>query len=127
MIAGLDIGLKRIGLALGYPNGVVVPINAVMRKNRNQAAKDVNLVLKEWNIKTLVVGVPLGGSSEGEMRRRVEHFVSLLEFDGDIFYQDESYSSSQASEYGVVNHRKKDGKLDSLAAKIIVERFLSRG
>lgn len=126
MIAGLDIGLKRIGVALGYPNGVVVPINAVLRKNRKQASSDVSKVLKEWGVKTIVVGVPLGGSSEDEMRRRVKHFVGLLDFSGEVFYQDESFSSIEASSLGVVNQRKKDGKLDSLSAKIIVERFLSR-
>lgn len=125
MIAGLDIGLKRIGIALGYPNGVVVPINAVLRKNRKQASSDVSKILKEWGIKTLVVGVPLGGSSESEMKKRVEHFVGLLDFSGDIFYQDESFSSVEASEFGTINHKRKDGKLDSLSAKIIVERFLS--
>lgn len=124
MIVAIDVGLKRIGVAIGYKNGVVIPQNAILRKNRNQAAKDVSAFLKEYNAKILVVGVPIGGSSEDEMRRRINHFVSLLEFEGKIEFVDESYTSVEASELGIANHRKKDGKLDSLSAMIILQRFL---
>lgn len=63
----------------------------MLRKNRKQASSDVSKILKEWGIKTLVVGVPLGGSSEsGRWKKRVEHLWCLLDFSGDIFYQDEA-------------------------------------
>ncbi|CZE47152.1 Holliday junction resolvase RuvX [Campylobacter geochelonis] len=124
MIVAIDIGLKRIGVAIGYENGVVMPQNAILRKNRNQAATAVDAVLSEFGANKLVVGVPLGGSSEGEMRRRVEHFVGLLEFGGEVCYIDESFSSVEAGEFGVANHKKKDGKLDSLAAMVILKRYL---
>ncbi|MCZ6103645.1 Holliday junction resolvase RuvX [Campylobacter ureolyticus] len=123
MIACIDVGLKRIGIALGYKNDVIVPINAVLRQNRNQAAKDVKHILDEWNVKKLVVGIPLGGNSEDEMRRRISHFVNLLDFNGEIVFFDESFSSIEAGEFGVVNHKKKDGKLDSLSAMVILQRY----
>ena len=123
MIACIDVGLKRIGIALGYNNGVIVPINAVLRQNRNQAAKDVKHILDEWNVKKLVVGIPLGGSSEDEMRRRINHFINLLDFNGEIVFFDESFSSVEAGEFGVANHKKKDGKLDSLSAMVILQRY----
>ena len=123
MIACIDVGLKRIGIALGYKNGVIVPINAVLRQNRNQAAKDVKHILDEWNVKKLVVGIPLGGNSEDEMRRRINHFVNLLDFNGEIVFFDESFSSVEAGEFGVANHKKKDGKLDSLSAMVILQRY----
>lgn len=123
MIACIDVGLKRIGIALGYKNGVIVPINAVLRQNRNQAAKDVKHVLDEWSVKKLVVGIPLGGSSEDEMRRRINHFVNLLDFNSEIVFFDESFSSVEAGEFGVANHKKKDGKLDSLSAMVILQRY----
>ncbi|MCZ6156123.1 Holliday junction resolvase RuvX [Campylobacter ureolyticus] len=123
MIACIDVGLKRIGIALGYKNGVIVPINAVLRQNRNQAANDVKYILDEWNVKKLVVGIPLGGNSEDEMKRRISHFVNLLDFNGEIVFFDESFSSIEACEFGVVNHKKKDGKLDSLSAMVILQRY----
>ncbi len=124
-VASLDIGLKRIGLAISPDGKIALPQNALIRKNRNQAANEVSRFLKEWKIDILVVGVPLGGSSENEMRKRSEHFVSLLDFDGEIHYVDESYTSHEAREStkGVVKH-KRDGRIDSIAAALILERFL---
>jgi len=124
-IASLDIGLKRIGCAICFDEKTVMPQNAILRKNRNQAARDIDNFLKEYEIDTLVVGLPKGGESEEEMKRRIEHFVSLLEYEKILFYQDEYGSSHEAKELmkGVIR-QKKDGKIDSMAAKIILERWL---
>ena len=120
-IMAIDVGLKRIGVALAVGQ-TVMPQTPVLRKNRNQAARDVSAVLREYGAKKLVVGVPLGGSSEDEMRRRIAHFVSLLEFDGEVVYQDEAMSSFEASEIYADDRR--DGRLDSIAAMIILKRYL---
>ncbi len=121
----IDVGLKRIGLAYS-PNGTMVfPLDAVMRKNRNQASSDTIKSLAEFNVNTIIVGLPKGGSSEEEMQRRIEHFVKLLEFEGEIEYQDEYGPSAEASELAKgVFKQKKDGKIDSLSAKLILERYL---
>jgi len=121
-IASIDIGLKRIGLALAL-NKIVIPQEAIMRKNRNQASRDVSNFLKEFKIDILIVGVPFDGSSEDEMLKRVKHFVSLLDFNGEIHFQDESFSSCEAKEMAHFR-QKKDGKIDSLSAKLILERWL---
>jgi putative Holliday junction resolvase len=124
-IASIDIGLKRIGIAICLSGDIVTPQPALFRKNRNQVAREVDSFLKEWQIGTLVVGVPKGGSSEDEMTKRIEHFVSLLEFEGEIEFQDEYGSSLEAKELMQgVTKQKKDGKVDSMAAKIILERWL---
>ncbi|NWF66240.1 MAG: Holliday junction resolvase RuvX [Campylobacterales bacterium] len=124
-ILSLDIGLKRVGIAYSPTSSIVVPLEAVIRKNREQASSDVKKVLDEYGIEILIIGVPVGGSSEDEMRRRVEHFSKLLNFSGEIYFQDESFSSFEAKEMtkGVFRH-KKDGKLDSISAKLILQRWL---
>ena len=125
-IASIDVGLKRIGVAICLDGKIVFPQDAILRVNRNQAARDVKSVLDEWGIDTLVVGLPKGGSSEEEMERRIKHFVGLIELENiEIFYQDEQGSSIEAKELtqGIFRH-KKDGKIDSIAAKIILERWL---
>lgn len=124
--ASLDIGLKRIGVALSLDGRVVMPLDAIIRKNRNQAATDVEKLLKEWEIESLVVGLPKDSTSADEMERRIKHFISILELDIDISYQDEQGSSYEAKELtkGQFRH-KKDGKIDSVAAKIILERYLN--
>lgn len=125
-VIAIDLGLKRIGLALSYGNGLVTPLNAIERKNRNQAANDVKKVLDEYEAMTVVIGIPMGSTTEDEMRRRVAHFMNLVKFAGEIVYQDESHSSQEAEELmkGEIRY-KRDGRIDSLSAKIILERYLT--
>jgi len=126
--AAIDVGLKRIGLAICLDGSIVLPQEAILRKNRNQAAQETVAFLQEWEIDTLVVGLPKGGSSEAEMERRIKHFVSLLALPERIalHYQDEQGSSREAKEQmaGVIR-QKRDGRIDSIAAKIILERWLA--
>lgn len=124
-LASIDVGLKRIGVALCLDGKIVMPQNAILRKNRNQAARDINLFLKEWQIEKLVVGLPKDADNSEEMQRRIEHFVMLLNLLIPVVYQDEQSSSLEAKELtqGQFRHTK-DGRLDSIAAKIILERYL---
>ena len=125
-IIAIDLGLKRIGMALCAGAGIVTPLAAVERKNRDQAAREVKKVLDEYQADKVVVGIPMGGPTEDEMRRRVAHFMNLVEFKGQIAYQDESYSSQEAEALmkGDIRY-KRDGRIDSLSAKIILDRHLS--
>jgi putative Holliday junction resolvase len=123
--AALDVGLKRIGLALCLDGKTVLPQPAVLRKNRDQAAREVDAFLREWQVTRLVVGVPKEGRDEEAMGRRIRHFVSLLDFGGEVFYVDEAFTSKEAEERlrGEVKIRR-DGRLDSVAAQLILERAL---
>ena len=124
-IIAIDLGLKRIGLAYSADKNFVTPLNAIERKNRNQASSEVKAVIEQWEADAVVIGIPLGGSSEDEMRRRVEHFMNLVDFKGSVYFQDEANSSleAEASIKGVIKH-KRDGRIDSLSAKIILERWI---
>jgi len=121
-IIAIDVGLKRIGVAYNPFSDIVLPLNAIIRKNRNQAAKEVEKILKEKNAKILVVGLPM---TNEEMQIRIKHFVSLINFDGKIEFVDESYTSSIVEEEikGKIKY-KRDGRIDSLVAKMLLEKYL---
>ncbi len=121
----IDLGLKRIGLAYSAHKDLVTPFKAIERKNRDQAARDVKKVLIEWEVEAVVIGIPIGGSSEDEMRRRVAHFMNLVAFEGEVFYQDESNSSIEAESMmrGEIKYVR-DGRIDSISAMIILQRYL---
>jgi putative Holliday junction resolvase len=123
-IIAIDVGLKRIGIAYTPNKSVVVPLNAIIRKNRNQAARDISNLLKEYKADILVVGIP---KTNEEMQIRIKHFVSLLDFDGKIEFIDESFTSAIVEEEikGKIKH-KRDGRIDSLAAKKILESYLNK-
>ena len=121
----MDLGLKRIGIAYSPDGKIVTPLKAIIRKNRNQAASEMKAILEEWGADALVVGIPMNPQTEDEMRRRMAHFLNLVEFQGEVFYQDEDFSSLEAEDLmkGKIR-QKKDGRIDSIAAKIILERYL---
>ena len=123
----IDLGLKRIGVAYSAHKDIVTPLPAIIRKNRNQASSEVKKVLLEWEVDAVVIGIPLGGSSEDEMRRRIAHFMNLVAFDGEVFYQDEAGSSLEAENLmkGEIKYIG-DGRVDSISAMIILERYLLR-
>ncbi len=125
MIVAIDVGLRRIGVAFGYDNSIAIPADPIIRDNRKNAAMKLSKLLKENGATKLIVGIPKGGSSEDEMKRRIEHFVSLIEFDGDIVYVDESFSTFEAQNLATFSSKKKDGKRDSLAAMIILQRYFA--
>ena len=121
----IDLGLKRVGLAYSAHKDIVTPLPAVIRKNRNQAYSEVRKVINEWEVDAVVIGIPLGGSSEDEMRRRIEHFMNLVDFKGELFYQDEAGSSKEAEALikGEIK-QVRDGRIDSISAMIILQRYL---
>jgi putative holliday junction resolvase len=123
-LASIDVGLKRIGVAICLTSDIVTPQSAILRKNRDQAARDVNIFLKEWEIEKLIVGFP---SASEDMQKRIKHFVALLELSIPYEFQEENMSSIEAEDLikGEIKY-KRDGRVDSIAAKIILERFLAK-
>lgn len=148
MIFGIDFGLKRLGVAKITQN-IIVPLAPIMRKNRNQASRDLaNLLLaheSDMSKITLVVGMPRDMDIESDsdtessgagrhevMRKRISHFLSLIDFSGEVVYIDESYSSKEANErlldrgYNKRKNARKNGVLDSISACVILERYLEK-
>ena len=123
-LACIDVGLKRIGVAICLTSNIVTPQPAILRKNRNQASTDVNKFLKEWEIEKLIIGYP---SASEDMQKRITHFLQLLELKIPYELQEENMSSIEAEELikGEIKY-KRDGRIDSIAAKIILERFLAK-
>ncbi|WP_101002486.1 Holliday junction resolvase RuvX [Helicobacter pylori] len=126
MILACDVGLKRIGIA-ALLNGVILPLEAILRRNRNQASRDLSGLLREKNIQVLVVGKP--NESYADTNARIEHFIKLVDFKGEIVFINEDRSSIEAYEnlehLGKKNKQLaiKDGRLDSLSACRILERY----
>ena len=122
-LASIDVGLKRVGVAISLMRDIVTPQNAIIRKNRNQAALEVNNFLKEWQIEKLIIGLP---SSNIDTQNRIKHFTNLLELQIPYEFCEENLSSIEAKELmkGEVK-QVRDGRIDSIAAKIILERYIN--
>ena len=59
------------------------------------------------------------------MKRRIAHFMNLVAFEGEIFYQDEAGSSKEAEALMKGEMKQiRDGRIDSLSAMIILQRYI---
>ncbi len=122
-LAAIDVGLKRVGFAICLTSNIVTPLPAIIRKNRNQASNEVNNLIKEWEIEKLIIGLP---SSNIDTQNRIKHFTNLLELQIPFEFCEENLSSIEAKELmkGEVK-QVRDGRIDSIAAKIILERYIN--
>lgn len=134
-IVSLDVGIKYVGVALTDPlwNFPVI-LGTLQRKQSIADDLDrLSEMLKEINICGFVIGFPLTmDGHEGSFAPVVKGFEKRLkELFPDIpfFRVDESLSSKEAVEIKQIrpkNYRKnkKQGKIDSAAAAVILERFM---
>ena len=128
-ILAVDVGLKRIGLALCMLKPIVTPLEGIIRTNATQAAQAVDKVALEYGCNVIVLGMP---DEQNSMAKSVEHFKTLLKFDGKIVFEDEDNSSTEAWEIlkeqratrGSKKLNNKDTKLDSMSACIILKRYI---
>lgn len=132
-IVALDIGTKRIGVAVSDALRVTVrPLPFIARKSWKKLLLEVKHVLADFDAKALVIGLPYNfDGSESEMSaeaRRIARNFSLS-LDIPVILQDEratSYEAKGSLWQRGVDLKKTKGKVDSEAAAIILSDFLER-
>ena len=133
LLLSLDLGDRRIGMAVGASASIpVVPIGYLQRKTLRIDVERVLAVARERAVTALVVGMPysLSGAAGGQARL-VEGFIRELGKNTGlpIYTVDERYTSVEAEgllrESGVEPSRTK-GQVDSVAAVLILERYLAQ-
>lgn len=130
-ILSLDYGTKNVGLATCDELGVVVrPLPSVPNLNRRDLLRRLKTALKEHAIESLVVGLPLNmDGSSGEPMRRIQRFMEQLrqKLGLPLWGVDERLSTVEATEMWKalsIRQQRKYRTVDSLAAALILERFL---
>ncbi|MEX1211300.1 MAG: Holliday junction resolvase RuvX [Balneolaceae bacterium] len=130
-LIGVDVGVKRIGVARTDP--LQLSVNPVATWSPAEVMDRIGEIVKEGPVAAFVVGWPLHSDGrEGESTRMVSRFVNQLEktFPGIPVEQvDERYSSQQAMELlietGVPrNKRAEKGMLDQAAAVLILHHYM---
>ena len=133
MVMALDVGSKRIGIAVADPSGTfALPIATLTRTNRRSDLASIESYLKSYEVDELVVGDPLTLQGErGIAARAMDAFVESLReiFDGMIHRVDERLTTAQATKSLIdadVSRRKRREVVDAMAAALILESFLAR-
>lgn len=131
-IIGFDFGTKSIGVAVGQSiTGTATALTAIPAKDGIPNWDTIDKLLREWTPERLVVGLPLNmDGTEQPLTQRAKKFGNRLHgrFGIAVDFQDERLTSTAAREQlfaegGYRNLEK--GKVDSQAALIIVEDYLS--
>jgi len=130
-ILALDVGTKRIGIAKANSRlKIANPLTTIHRTKLKDDIKEINILINEYNIERLVVGLPktLSGKEE-HSARYVRKFISeiLKTVNIDVKFWDERFSSVSAERIliqGNVSRQKRKGKVDKLAATIILQNYL---
>jgi putative holliday junction resolvase len=130
-VLALDIGEKRIGVAVSDPSGMVATPVMVLDATRALAdGADVSRLVKEYEASVVVVGLPVSlDGTEGPQAQRVRKAGSRLEgfLDTPVVFVDERLSSTQASRAMAAtgtSSRQRRGSVDMVAASIFLQSYL---
>lgn len=126
-VIGLDIGLKRIGVAVSDPFLITASPREHIQNDEN-VIESVKKLLQEYNTKDVVVGLPLTlRGNEGEQAAYTRQFVERLKEkipDINIIFVDERFTSSLAQKYLSQKKARNKGNIDSMSAVFILQTYL---
>ena len=130
-VLALDVGDRRIGVALSDPTGLLaMPLTTIKRTDGPSDVGEVLRLVAEHEVGEIVVGTPVSLSGRaGPQAARVAEFTSSLSRRTDIPVRsvDERFSSVLAErllrEFGVEPSRNK-ARLDATAAAVILQSYL---
>ena len=128
-IVALDIGTKRIGVAVSDALWMgATPVKLIIRNKDIQALEEIKKICQEYNTKTILIGVPYNmDGSLGFQAKNCLDFIKPLRENYNILEQDERLSSSQAEDYLKLKgkkYTKNKGLVDTTAACIILQEYL---
>ncbi|PKB63431.1 MAG: Holliday junction resolvase RuvX [SAR202 cluster bacterium Io17-Chloro-G1] len=135
-IMALDVGDRRIGVALSDPTGLLAtPLTAVDRLDARPSEFDEIISLAQENdVEAIIVGMPVTLAGRlGHQARQVRDFISELSDHTDLAIEtvDERYSTVQAqrmlneSKRRPSKDRNQDrGHLDASAAAVFLQSYL---
>ncbi len=129
-IMALDIGTKRIGVALSdYLHVVANPCVCIQREPEQNAIDEITKIAKENNVEKIVVGVPINmdGTFGFQAKNCIDFAQKLVGFD--IIMEDERLTSEEAEQRlrkRKVDFRKNKGLVDIESACVILEQYLGK-
>ena len=129
-IMALDVGTKRIGIALSdYLQVIATPHSTIPREPEKQAIETISKLAKENRVEKIVVGVPINmdGTQGFQAQNCIDFAQKILGFD--IIFEDERLTSDEAEQRlraRKFDFRKNKGLVDMESACVILEQYLNR-
>lgn len=134
MIVALDVGERRIGIAISDPSEAFsLPLRTLERTGSlHDDLESILTILRDYAATTVVVGDPVTLAGErGIAAQKMDAFVATLAkaFDGAIERVDERMTTAQATRSLVaadVSRKNRKRAVDQLAAALILDSYLAR-
>lgn len=130
-ILALDVGEKRIGVAVSDPLGMSAnPLQAIHCSSLQDDMKRIQEFAAAYGVERIVVGLPLKmDGSVGPQAKKVEKFARRLRdrISLPVVTWDERLSTSQAERVLIaadVSRERRREKTDQLAAALILQSYL---
>ena len=129
-VLALDIGDKRVGVAVSDPRGRVATPVKVLDASALRDPRAVASLVEEYEAECVVIGLPLSlDGEEGPQAQRVRKIGARLAqgLRVEVEYADERMSSVQAKRAlreGGLAERAQRGRVDMLAAAIFLQGYL---
>lgn len=130
-LIGIDVGEKRVGIAqTDLLKMIATPVGTFTQE---EVFSEIKKIIEHSTVEKFVIGWPLSPSGEeGSATQMVEKFIKKLRQSFpyiEITKIDERYTSNQARtmmiEAGIPkNKRKEKGRVDRIAAAIILQNYL---
>ena len=133
-ILGLDVGARRIGVAVSDPLGITAQgLETVQRKNKRADFERLGQVIREYEVREIVVGLPLRMSgAEGTQAEKMQAFAEELRrrFRLPVHLWDERLTSAEANRLlrtTEMSIEKRGKAVDRMAAVLILQGWMERG
>lgn len=124
----LDVGERRIGIAISESGILATPYQVLLRQTKEQDFTRLKRLIADLKIDRIIIGLPYSLIAEqkmGPQARRVKRYGDALAKAVSVpcDYFDESYSTVDANAYLAATGQKKI-PLDAAAAAVILQSYL---
>ena len=130
-ILALDVGSKRIGVAVSDPLGITAQgLDTIQRQNKRRDFETLGRLLSAYHVKEVVVGLPLRLSgAEGTQSEKMRRFADELQthFDVTVHLWDERWTSTEANRIlreAELSIEKRGKAVDRMAAVLILQSWM---
>lgn len=130
-VLGLDVGSRRIGVAISDPLGITAQgLETLQRRNKRHDLAALERVIREYGVREIVVGLPLRMSgAEGIQSEKMQGFAQELRkrFQLPVHLWDERLTSAEANRLlreTDLSIEKRAKAVDRMAAVLILQGWM---
>lgn len=130
---GIDVGTRRIGVALSDPTGTIAQsLTVIQRTGWRAVLGEIQRLVEAHGVERIVVGLPLRlDATEGDAARDARAFAARLaaSVPVPVVMQDERLSTAEAERVMVAQdarRRQRRQHRDAVAAAVFLQSYLDR-